>query len=73
MRDTYTHHTPSSAGLSRIKYLRQKFDDLHSSIEEATPSSRERSIALTKLEEALMWANKAIVLSDPNSIPDRQK
>jgi hypothetical protein len=32
---------------------------LHSSILGITPS-RERSLALTKLEECIMWANKAI-------------
>ena len=34
-------------------------DDLALAIE-AISSSRERSLAMTKLEEAVMWANRAI-------------
>lgn len=33
---------------------------LHESIESNCKDGREKSIALTKLEECLMWANKAI-------------
>lgn len=33
---------------------------LHSSINENCKDGREKTIALTKLEECLMWANKAI-------------
>ncbi len=34
-------------------------------IVEDSPVSRHQSIALTKLEAAVMWAVKAIVLEDP--------
>lgn len=70
VRKTYTNHKPTAAGLSRIEYLRAKVDELHTAIEEATPSSRERACALTNLETTLMWAVKAIVLNDPESKPD---
>lgn len=31
---------------------------------ENLPDGREKSLAMTKLEEALMWANKSIVLEE---------
>lgn len=33
---------------------------MNSKIDPLCPSSRERSLAMTKLEEAVMWANSAI-------------
>ena len=40
--------------------LRQDFADLSVRINEGVADSREKSLALTALEEALMWAGKAI-------------
>ncbi len=31
---------------------------------ESLPEGREKALAMTKLEEALMWANKSIVLEE---------
>lgn len=39
---------------------RAKFIDLARHVVEATPESREQSLALTALQEALMWTNAAI-------------
>lgn len=69
MRKTYQHHKPSETSTATIAQLRLKVDELHSAIEKATPTCRERSVALTKLEEVAMWAIKAVVLNDPKSTP----
>ena len=45
--------------IEKIDKLRIKFSDLYDALEELTPS-RETSLAITKLEEAQMWANKGI-------------
>ena len=68
MKKTYAHHKPSEEGLARIRDLRSAFSEIHDLIERVVPSSRERSVALTELETAAMWAIKAVVLNDPNSI-----
>ena len=45
---------------SRYERLRNTAKDFAYQIEHECPDSRERSLALTKLEEAVMWANAAI-------------
>ncbi|MEM8610255.1 MAG: hypothetical protein AAGF92_24410 [Myxococcota bacterium] len=60
----FTYQRPSQDGVNRITYLRGKLKDVAETIERLCPASRERSIALTKLEEVMMWANAAIVRED---------
>ena len=43
-----------------MQEFRDKFESLYKEIEEKIPSSRGRSSALTKLEEASFWLNKGI-------------
>jgi hypothetical protein len=56
----FTYHAPKEGQPARYESLRKYFKDLAYIIEAACPDSRERSLALTKLEEAVMWANAAI-------------
>ncbi len=67
---TYNYHKPSQEGLDRIAQLRKNFSLLHDLIEELAPSSREKSVALTNLETTAMWAIKAVVCNDPNSVAE---
>ena len=69
MRKSYINHRPTTEGIKKIEELRYAADALHTVIESTGGPSRERSIALTKLEECLMWAVKGLVLNDPNSTP----
>jgi hypothetical protein len=56
----FTYHKPRGDQPERYVALRDKAKELASMIDELTPESREQSIAFTKLEEAVMWANAAI-------------
>jgi hypothetical protein len=67
MIKTYAYHKPSTAGLEKIARLRKAFSDLHDLIEATAPQSREKSVAFTNLEQAAMWAIKAVVCNDPES------
>lgn len=67
MRKAYSYHKPSDAGLEKIRTLRTAFSAMHGVVEELAPASRERSVALTELETAAMWAIKAVVCNDPDS------
>lgn len=44
----------------RIEQLRKKEEELLEYIEKHCTNSREKSLAITKLEECAMWASKAI-------------
>jgi hypothetical protein len=68
MKKTYAYHKPSDPGLDKIRSLREAFSQLNDKIEELSPKSREQSVALTNLETTAMWAIKAVVCNDPESV-----
>lgn len=72
MDKAFAYHRPSTTGLEDITHLRNGFSDLKQMIETLCRPSRERSIALTGLESAAMWAIKALVFNDPNSVVEDQ-
>ncbi len=63
----YAYHKPSEDGHTRITELRQAFSNVAETIARVCPDSRQKSIAVTELETAAMWAIKAVVFNDPKS------
>lgn len=62
--NSFKHHRPTSDQADNMRVLRSSAHSLAELIEERCPNSREKSLAITKVEEALMWANKAIVVNE---------
>ena len=60
----FTYHAPKAGQPEKYQILRDKAKDLAGEIHMLCPKSRERSSALTKLEEAVMWANAAIARNE---------
>lgn len=58
--NNFKYHTPRKDQPVRYDKLRLKAKELALLIAEVCPNSRERALAITKLEEASMWANAAI-------------
>lgn len=56
----FTHRSPNNDQISRLRAIRNQAGDFAHLIVDMTPESREQSLALTALEEAVMWANAAI-------------
>lgn len=52
---------PDATQVAGIEATKQLFENVEAQLL-TLPSNRERSLALTKLEEASMWATKAIIL-----------
>jgi hypothetical protein len=53
-------HEPSETGVQGIKTLRQEFILIAKAVDEIVPDGREKSLALTNLEQALFWANAGV-------------
>lgn len=60
----FQYHPPKGDQPERYVDLRDKGKFLAAKIIELTPPSREQSLALTKLEECIMWANAAIARNE---------
>lgn len=56
----FSYHSMDAEQISRSNEIREKAKELATLIASNCPDSREKSLARTKLEESLMWANKAI-------------
>lgn len=60
----YTYHAPHGDQTERYEILRARAHELALTIVERTPPGREQSLALTHLEEAVMYANAAIARNE---------
>ena len=56
----FTYHKVESPEVENMKALRATARSLAMLILDTVPDSRERSLAITKLEEVVMWANAGI-------------
>jgi hypothetical protein len=63
----FTHHAPDAEKQVTHERCRQSYRDLANAVAETLPDSREKSLAITALEESLMWANAAIARNDPKT------
>lgn len=57
---TYGHHAPDADDVTCHEAVRAAARALEVRVRQVAPASRERSIALTKIEEAMFWSNAAI-------------
>lgn len=64
LNNIYTYHAPKGDQQERYEDIREKARELAELIERCCPDSREKSLAYTKLEEAVMWANASIARNE---------
>jgi hypothetical protein len=60
LNNIYKYHAPKEGQQEKYEALRSKAKELAKLIENSCPESREKSVAFTYLETAVMWANAAI-------------
>lgn len=60
LESAFTYHAPKPGQPEKYQEIRDKAKELAYMISELVPNSRERSLAQTKLEECVMWANAGI-------------
>ena len=58
--NAFTYHAPKDGQPAKYQAIREKVKELAYLIDDLVPDSREKSLALTKLEESVMWANAGI-------------
>lgn len=62
--NNFIYHAPKGDQTKRYEDLRSKAREFAMLIADSCPDSREKSLAMTKLEEAVMWANAAIARNE---------
>lgn len=60
LQTRFTYHPPDSEQVSAFERIRREAHEIAHIILEEVPAGRERSLAWTKLEEAVMWANAGV-------------
>lgn len=60
LENRFTYHPPRDGQTATYEGLRSMALTYARTIDQAAPDSREKSLALTHLEECVMWANAAI-------------
>jgi hypothetical protein len=65
IENNFTYHAPAPGQPEKYTLLREKAKELAYLIEETCPKSREKSLAITNLEQAVMWANASIARAQP--------
>lgn len=64
IENNFKYHTPQNGQVERYQEIRELAKELAKLILETCPESREKSLAFTKLEEAVMWANASIARNE---------
>lgn len=64
IENRFTYHSPKADQPKRYELIRNKAKELAFLINESVPESREKSLALTHLQETTMWANAGIACNE---------
>lgn len=60
LKNRFTYHAPNVTQMQEYESIRKNILHVATLLREYCPESRELSLAITKLEEAVFWANAAI-------------
>ena len=60
----FTHHPPQKNDIHKFEKIRILAKDFAWMLDALVPDGREKSLAVTKLEEVVMWANAGIARSN---------
>ena len=69
LKHPFVYQAPTPEQVVKIQEIRRLCDALYDALVAELPSSAERTLAVRKLEECSMWANKAIVFDGERYLP----
>lgn len=64
LEKNFTYHPPKEGQPEKYQYIRTEAKDLALLLDQLCPASREKSLAMAKLEECVMWANASIARNE---------
>ena len=64
----FTYHRPFGTQQDRYVSIRDTAKSLAVLVNAACPESREKALALTNLQQAVMWANAAIAINEKEPV-----
>lgn len=64
IENNFKYHAPKEGQPQKYEEIRSNAKALAYLIDNHCPNSREKSLAMAKLEEAVMWANAAIARNE---------
>jgi hypothetical protein len=68
IENIFTYHKPFGTQAERYETLRTTARTLAGMINEGCPESREKALALTNLQQAIMWANASIAINEKEPV-----
>lgn len=60
IENSFKYHPPQEGQVEKYEWLRDEARKLAHLIDDLCPNGREKSLAITNLEQAVMWANASI-------------
>lgn len=64
LEKNFTYHPPKEGQPEKYQSIRRQAHDFAEYLQANCPASRELSLALTNLEQAVMWANASIARNE---------
>lgn len=64
LENRFSYHSPKEGQPEKYTAIREKAKELAHMIDELCPNSREKSVSMTNLETAVMWANASIARNE---------
>ncbi|MFP4661954.1 MAG: hypothetical protein ACLFPF_07185 [Halanaerobiales bacterium] len=64
LENRFKYHSPKEGQPEKYSKIRSEAKGLAHLINKTCPDSREKSLAITKLEEVVMWANASIARNE---------
>lgn len=64
MENRFTYHSPTHDKIITHEAIREQAKNYAYFLDAVLPDSREKSLAITKLEEVVMWANASVARNE---------
>lgn len=64
LESIFTYHKPIDDQPQRYESIREMAKGFATMVETLCPPSRERSLAITSIQQSVMWANAAIAINE---------